>query len=193
VRLFLLFLITALIVPLAAYAQPPKQVEVINEPLAVEVTNPISIVEPVAVEIAEPLAVEIVNPAPLPPSARFQLVGFTTSTIGGFSFAAGSPSLFDMTATCQAEVDPLSRMCRVDEIQLTTKIPLGLPTGADPANPIRAWVNLDPANDNFSGSFDCRGWSDSSILSGMTVDARGQLRAVHCGSHNPIACCALVP
>ncbi len=73
-RLFLSVLVSALIVPLAAQAQAPKQVEVINAPLAVEVTTPIAIVEPVAVEITEPLAVEIVNPAPPSLPARFQLV-----------------------------------------------------------------------------------------------------------------------
>ncbi len=39
-RLFLSALVTALVVPLAAHAQAPKQVEVINDPLAVEVVNP---------------------------------------------------------------------------------------------------------------------------------------------------------
>jgi len=57
-RLFLSTLLTALIVPLAAHAQAPKQVEVINDPLAVEV----------------------VNPAPPSPPVRWQLVGFTNAT-----------------------------------------------------------------------------------------------------------------
>ena len=38
-RLFFLALLTTLIVPLAAHAQAPKPVEVINEALAVEVLN----------------------------------------------------------------------------------------------------------------------------------------------------------
>jgi hypothetical protein len=83
-HLFLSVLVTALIVPLAAYAQAPKQVEVVNDPLPVEVTTPIAIVEPVAVEITEPLAVEVVNPAPTSPPVRWQLVGFTTSEFGNF-------------------------------------------------------------------------------------------------------------
>ena len=81
-HLFLSILVIALTVPFAAHAQAPKPVEVINNPLAVEVTTPITIVEPVAVEITEPLAVEVVNP-PVCPSARFQLVGFTTTTFDG--------------------------------------------------------------------------------------------------------------
>ena len=44
--------------------------------------------------------------------------------------------MFDMIAACQAEVDPSSRMCRVDDIQLTTVIPSGLPTVDQNGNPI---------------------------------------------------------
>ena len=75
-RLFLSSLVSALIVPLAAYAQAPKLVEVINDPLAVEV----------------------VNPAPPSPPVRWQLVGFTSATYTG---AMGGH--FGVTQKCQLE------------------------------------------------------------------------------------------
>ena len=124
--------------------------------------------------------------------ARFQLVGFTVTTFGIFSDSSG-PSLFDMIAACQSEVDPSSRMCRVDDIQLTTVIPLGLPTVDENGNLIRAWLNPDPGrvpNTQIGG--DCFGWSISGAL-GMTVDARGQMISVACNVLRPVACCALVP
>ena len=193
-RLFLSILITALIIPLAAYAQAPKPVEVINDPLAVEVTTPIAIVEPVVVEITEPLEVEVVNPAPAPPPLRWQLVGFTTTEFEDFSAVAGVPSLFDMIAACQAEVDPSSRMCRVDDIQLTTVIPSGLPTVDGNGNRIRAWLNPDPANVGVipSSTLNCNDWS-TTAYSGITVVATGQIVNVNCSSNHPVACCALVP
>lgn len=81
-----------------AFAQAPKQVEVINDPLAVEVVNPT-----------------------LPsPSAHFQLVGFTSTTytgnMGGF---------FGVTQKCQLEFAN-SRMCTNIEVEQTTSIPSGL-------------------------------------------------------------------
>ena len=166
-------ILSALLVPLTAYAQAaPKQVEVVN---------------PV-------LAVEVVNPAPPAPPARFQLIGFTTTEFGNFNSIPGTPSLFDMIAACQAEVDPLSRMCRVDDIQLTTAIPSGLPTVDErTGDRLRAWLNPDPANAGVaSGTFDCVGWSITS-LTGMTVDATGQMARWGCDKNRPVACCALVP
>jgi len=94
-RSFLLVLVSALIVPLAAYAQVPKQVEVINDPLAVEV----------------------INPAPPGPPVRWQLVGFTSATYTG---AMGGH--FGVTQKCQTEF-PNSRMCRIEEVAATTSIP----------------------------------------------------------------------
>ena len=97
-RLFLSALVTALIVPLTAHAQAPKQVEVINDPLAVEV----------------------VNPAPPSPPLRWQLVGFTSATYTGNM--GGS---FGVTQKCQLEFAN-SRMCIVLEVEQTTSIPSGL-------------------------------------------------------------------
>ena len=151
-----------------AFAQAPKQVEVINEPLAVEV----------------------VNPTPPSPPARFQLVGFTTTEFGNFLQTAGVPSLFEMIAACQAEVDPASRMCRVDDIQLTTVIPSELPTVDEHGFQIRAWLTPDPANIGINAT-NCNGWAGGTH--GLTVDARGQVVSKRCDEFRPVACCALVP
>ena len=94
-RLFLSALLTTLIVPLAAYAQAPKQVEVINDPLAVEV----------------------VNPAPPSPPVRWQLVGFTSAT-----YLGDMGGNFGVTQKCQLEFEN-SRMCTTIEVEQTTSIP----------------------------------------------------------------------
>ena len=86
-RLFLFVLLTALIVPFAAYAQAPKPVEVINDPLAVEV----------------------VNPAPPSPPVRWQLVGFTAATM------VGTVGPLGMARVCAAEFAS-SRTCSSAEI-----------------------------------------------------------------------------
>jgi hypothetical protein len=95
-RLFLLAL--AVIVPLAAHAQAPKQVEVINDPLAVEVVN-----EPAACEVRE-----------------IQLVGFTTPYTGNLGGILGA------TRKCSDEF-PDSRMCEIDEIRQSTRLPNVIP------------------------------------------------------------------
>ena len=166
----------------AAGMSGPSEVVVVNEPLAVDVVD-------------LPLPVEITNPAPASPPARFQLVGFTTTGFEDFDTIAGIPSMFEMIAACQAEVDPASRMCRVDDIQLTTVIPTGLPTVDGFGNRIRAWLNPDPENiiePITALGNDCLGWSRTSAL-GMTVDASGQLVRGLCSDPHPVACCALVP
>ena len=80
----------------SASAQATKKVEVINDPLAVEVVNP------------------------SPPTARIQLVGFTAATYTG---NMGGP--FGVAQKCQLEF-PNSRMCLRIEAQQTTTIPEGL-------------------------------------------------------------------
>ncbi len=105
-RLFLSTLLTALIVPLAAHAQAPKKVEVINDPLAVEVVNPVY---------------------PRPP-VRWQLVGFTSATYTG-----DMGGHFGVMQKCELEF-PNSRMCTTLEAQQTTTIPAGL-TGEAWVNP----------------------------------------------------------
>ena len=85
-------LISALVcTPLAAQAQAPKQVEVINDPLAVEVVNP-------QVEVTnDPLVVEVVNPATPSPPVHWQLVGFTSASF------VGDQGILGFTLHCHAE------------------------------------------------------------------------------------------
>ena len=91
-------ILSALLVPLAAHAQAPKKVEVVN---------------PV-------LAVEVVNPTPPAPAARFQLVGFTSATYTG-----NMGGYLGVTQKCQLEFAN-SRMCTNIEVEQTTSIPSGL-------------------------------------------------------------------
>jgi hypothetical protein len=184
-RLFLSALVTALIIPLVAYAQAPKKVEVINDPLAVEVTTPIAIIEPVAVDITEPLAVEVVNPAPPSPPVRWQLVGFTSATYTG---AMGGN--FGVTQKCQLEFLN-SRMCRIEEVAATTSIPSSL-VGNAWANPTdwhypdcRENCYLWKHPQSLCGSFGT-GWVVAS--DGNVADYKAS-----CDSAHPMARCALVP
>ena len=154
------------------------------------------------VVVNDPLAVEVVNPTPPSQPVRFQLVGFTTTEFGNFSGVAGVPSMFEMIAACQAEVDPLSRMCRVDDIQLTTVIPSGIPTVDEDGKRIWAWLNPDPANAGTT-THDCVGWSASSggILpdsnASITRSQVSRLRTSGCSvvslSRLSPALCVLVP
>jgi hypothetical protein len=155
----------------------------------VEVTTPVAIVEPVAVEIAEPLEVEVVNPAPPSPPVRWQLVGFTSATYTG---AMGGN--FGVTQKCQLEF-PNSRMCSQEEVAATTSIPSGL-VGS-------AWAHHRDLGAIFTADFsvsaaNCTGWTDGIDLSGnnrIRVRANGNPEnlTTNCTVENPIACCALVP
>jgi hypothetical protein len=183
-RLFLSALVTALLVPLAAYAQAPKPVEVINPVLAVEVTTPIAIVEPVAVEIAEPLEVEVVNPAPPSPPARFQLVGFTGTRLTGDS------GVLSFTSACATEFSG-SRFCLSHEVVETVEVPIITDTSF-------AWINPSkgPNNINAPDSY-CDGWIRGSGFTGATINRDGSFAFdfsfMGCDTPRPVACCALVP
>ncbi len=174
-RLFLLTLFTALIVPFAAYSESLKEVIVVNDPLAVEVVNPVTIVEPVIIETIEPIEVEVINPAPPSQPVHFQLVGFTSvaykGAMGGF---------FGVTKKCQLEF-PNSRMCLLDEVAATTSIPSGLAG--------KAWTDSEITGSSTS----CSNWSSTSY-SGKVVASNGiQTSGGSCNVATPIACCALVP
>jgi hypothetical protein len=199
-RLFLSALVTALIVPFAAQAQAPKQVEVINDPLAVEVTTPIAIVEPVAVEITEPLAVEVVNPAPPNPPVRFQLVGFTSAAF------LGDVGLFVFSRACHAEFSD-SRMCLSEEILKTVQIPDGLAgdawiqasifAGGGSVNAAVPFMVDASGVGGTSSRINCssagsQSWSSTSG-GGLIVDFEGRISSVACADAHSIACCALVP
>ena len=157
-------LIAALVfVPLAAHAQAPKPVEVVNDPLAVEVVNP--------------------APAPLP--LRWQLVGFTSATYSG---DLGGP--FGATQKCQLDF-PNSRMCvedtvKVREVSETTDIPTGLvgvawvtdyrAASSQPTTGCESWTI---GAGNSGHVVNANGTPGS-----HTCDAEFPI---------PIACCALVP
>lgn len=100
-RPFLSVLVTALIVPLAAYAQAPKQVEVINDPLSVEVVNP--------------------------PTAIAQRVDFVGVTEPLHPFNLGR---LEANAFCQAIYSPESRVCNVADLADSLTLSLGdIPEG----------------------------------------------------------------
>jgi len=166
VRLFLSVLVAALIVPLAAYAQAVKQVEIVNDPLAVEV----------------------VNPAPPSPPVRWQLVGFTSATYPG---AMGGN--FGVTQKCQLEF-PNSRMCSIEEAVATTSIPSGLSGRAWTHAQATAGVVIF-AGAPVSQSTNCFGWhSGLHSLTGNVVSDEGTADVISdCNREHPIACCALVP
>ena len=170
-RLFLSILVTALLVPLTAYAQAaPKQVEVINPVLAVEVVNPPATNQP----------------------ARFQLVGFTSAVMLGNSGVLG------FTLACQAEFLS-SRMCTTREVVETVVVPsLSGPDawvqpvfiinpGGDSADAISGL--REPS----SRALNCLGWSVDTQLTGLTATAIGSFRTHICNELHPVACCAVVP
>ena len=103
-RLFLSILVTALTVPLAAYAQAPKQVEVINDPLAVEV----------------------VNPAPASPPVRWQLVGFTAATmigtVGPLEMARGCAATRPADSQAMVTRGSSLRVCEVRGMTLMVEL-----------------------------------------------------------------------
>ena len=180
-RLFLTILLTALIVPLAAHAQAPKQVEVINDPLAVEV----------------------VNPAPPSPPVRWQLVGFTSTSY------TGDTGVLAFTVACQAEFEAGSRMCTSEEVLNTVTVPTALsgsawvrpvyqPFNAEEDSTSTVTTRVLDASGRIAGStvlrgLSCTGWSDGGGT-GLSVDGSGRfLTTNNCDDPHPVACCALVP
>jgi hypothetical protein len=155
-RLFLSVLVTALIVPLAAYAQAPKQIEVINDPLVVEVTN-----LPPVQDVTG--TVEVTNlPTPMA-AARYQLVGFTSLTFDG------GQGIRTYTQACQSDFTLAARMCTSEEVLNTIHWP-NVPAAT------RGWVRpvyqsatasevVDAsgrAGSVGSGALSCGGWGFAS-------------------------------
>ena len=145
-------------------------------------------------------AVEVTNfPNPVPLTctpARFQLVGFTTTTYTG---AMGGN--IGVTQKCQLEF-PDSRMCSQEEAAATTALPTtALPTLITGT----AWIHshnnrhgsgvLFSAGINTSSTSSCSSWQwGGSNAEGSTVDgSTGDYAASLCDVARPIACCALVP
>ena len=168
---FLSVLLTALIVPLAAHAQPAKQVEVINVPLAVEVTNP---------------------PTASPPE-RFQLVGFTSAAM------LGNTGVLGFTLACQAEF-PDSRMCTTQEVVETVVVPsLSGPDAwvrpvfiMDPET--GRYAETISGEVGTAQILNCSGWKIGVAgQRGFAATATGSFELRGCFEALPVACCALVP
>ena len=128
------------------------------------------------VVVNDPLAVEVVNPSP--PTARFQLVGFTSATYTG-----NMGGQIGVTQKCQLEF-PSSRMCTVSEVQLTTDIP-AVQAGF-------AWANQGGSESGIFWSH-CYFWTDDrNAGSGLVIAATGLANSRACDDPHVIACCALV-
>ena len=177
----------AFLVPLAASAQAPKSVEVINDPLAVEVTN-LPAVQDVNVLSSATGGCEV---------KTFQLVGFTSTLYtGNLGGVLGS------TEKCQREFSG-SRMCTSEEVQATTNLPSHIPDFS--------WV--DPF-EGILGRGSCAGdliideveivtrqWTCDLLgapcrfdpSSGATLESTGARFPTLCSEEKPIACCALMP
>jgi hypothetical protein len=171
----------ALLVPIAAHADPPvKEVEVVNFPAVQEVSGAVEVTNDDTNPVEIVGEVEVTNlPASSGP-ARFQLVGFTTATYSG-----NLRGHFGATDKCQLEFAD-SRMCTEQEVRETTTIPSGL-VGDGWANPL-----LD------SSSLNCVSWTEGSheVQTGTIVLANGtsESRGDHfCLQEKSIACCAPVP
>lgn len=170
-HLFLSVLLTALIVPLAAHAQAaPKQVEVVNDPLVVEV----------------------VNPAPPAPPARFQLVGFTSATM------LGNAGVLSLTLACQQEFNG-SRMCNSVEVIETVMVPSGL-TGNAWVRPFFVPFQQVSTSSSPGTGLDASGIVGQAIefscvgSRGFAVTATGIfISSQFCSDPRPVACCALMP
>jgi hypothetical protein len=176
----------AFLVPLAAYAQAPKRVEVINDPLVVEVTN-LPAVQDVNVVAGATGGCEV---------KTIQLIGFTsTFSTGNLGGVLGS------TLKCQQEF-PLSRMCTFEEIQKSTNLP------AVGQYPDFAW--MEPISGSCSGDHIINGvertiqWTCDDLegapcrfpgATGRAFESTGSLNNIEipCSEQIPIACCALVP
>ena len=179
-RLFFSTLLTALFVPLAAYAQAPKQVEVINQPIAVEVRN----VEPLAVDITnEPVAVEVVNP----PTAIAQRVDFVGVTEPLHPFNLGR---LEANAFCQAIYSPESRVCNVADLADSLTLSLGdIPEGG-------AWFfekDLTGTSQR-SGEFEVASSQELILPTGKVTKVKAEFDPGDPPSiPRPFTCCALVP
>ena len=161
-RLLLVFLSVLFSVP--ALAQAPKQVEVINDPLAVEVVNP-----------------------PAPAAVRWQLVGFSSGSINGLAGYLG------LSLTCQQSF-PESRVCTSLEVMDTTTIPSGLLGDAwvRPHFVSGGSSSVDASGvKGDSRALTCSGWGEG--RTGLTVNATGAFGLLSCAGPIVVACCALVP
>ncbi len=126
-------------------------------------------------------------PAPEPAPMRWQLVGFTSSTL------LGDSGVLNKTLACQQDFVG-SRMCSSTEVLETVAVPLGL-VGS-------AWVR--PSFAPFHGvgtlvsALDVSGYATSVTnltcrTSAFVMTASGDFTISQCANELAVACCALVP
>jgi len=164
--------------PTAQFAEPrppatPWLSYIVNWPETQDVSGTVSVDNLPAVQ-----AVEIVNWPQPAGTARFQLVGFTTTTMNGGS------GVFTFTAACQAEF-PGSRMCTITEATRITEIP-DLSNGT-----YLAWADTDEPG--FSSTESCGGWGATyQGWTGTAISELGRRHFVLCEESWSVACCAPV-
>jgi hypothetical protein len=185
--------------PVETCADPAlKQVEVTNFPDPQNVTGTVEVTNLPDVQDVHvtntPLAVTL-NATPL---ARYQFVGFSTSTFDG------GQGVRTYTEACQADFSSSARMCTSEEVLNTVQWP-AVPDSA------RGWVrpSYQPTSFSFldasgvgpqgraNGELTCGGWSFSaSTLYGLAVSGDGRFVTPglndSCDVARPIACCALI-
>ena len=182
--------LAVLLVPTVAFSQNVKQVEVTNLPAVQDVTGTVEVTN-------TPVPVEVTNAAE---PARFQLVGFTTTTY------LGDVGLFAFSRGCHAEF-PHSRMCRSKEVVETVTISSGLATtawlqpsvvaggiGGATFPPLRKFMDASGVAGR-DDSFSCGPGPTWSLTtgSGLAVDFEGRFGFQPCSVAQAVACCALVP
>ena len=198
-RLFTIGLLIVLFVPLAAYAQAAKQVEVTNLPAVQEVTGAVEVTNDTANPVEVTGDVTVANLPPPTAAARYQLVGFTAATLSGQS------GVLALTLACQLEF-PGSRMCASREVIETVSIPDNLnltgmawvrPSFVPHTSPGDLVVDASGfSNSVYRGSLSCGGWapqagSGSDLGLSLTVD--GSFRESACQLPIAVSCCAPVP
>jgi len=185
-------LLIALVVPLSATAQPTKQVEVTNFPDPQTVTGTVEVTNDATNPVVVVGEVEVTNLPAASAPPRFQLVGFSTTP------RTGDAGVLGMTLECQNDFSG-SRMCTSIEAMETVNVPSGLSGDAwirpvfQPSGVLNA---LDASGVSSGGATNltCQGWSFSTVLGGMVVNANGSFASDRgCDFARPVACCALVP
>ena len=206
----------ALLVPLVAFARPPKhpkKVEVTNLPAVQAVTGTVEVIN-----LPEVQDVYVVNPPDPAPAiqdvfvtnpstgggnceGRFQLMGFTTETYTG-----NMGGHLEVTLKCQLEF-PGSRMCTSEEYA-NSATALSGESGFAWIKP--SLVHLDPGSStNFQAvdqastiqdsptRFSCNGWRTLTSTPnpvGLVVEvANGKFSRQSCTSELKLTCCGPSP
>ena len=131
--------------------------------------------------------------------AQPQLVGFTSTSVGGHS------GMLTMTAACQAEFGPNTRICLSEEVMRTTLVP-SLPSGfawvmpsfqafQDASSTSRQALDASGVQSDPFFEMTCEGWGGADVLGlssrGLTVKASGGFSLRECTTSRPVACCTV--